>query len=83
MMKRMTSQYFSIFMYIWWFRKLFVVFFCGKFTKPCRHAKAAKMTSLASIINKKPKILPKRPPIVERIFPLAQTSSLRHWYTGV
>ena len=42
---------------------MFGVCFCGKHTKPCCHATTAHLISrqsLASIINKNPKILTKR-----------------------
>ena len=48
-------------MYNWLFVK-FLVFFCGKLTKPCRYDKTAQMVSqqsLASIISKKPNIVKK------------------------
>ena len=42
------------------------MFFFGKFTKPCRHFRTFQLVSqqsLASINNKNPKILTKRPPV--------------------
>ena len=62
----MNLQYFCIFMYICWLLKFVGVFFCGKLTKACRHAKTFQLVSqqsLASINNKNPTILTKRPPV--------------------
>ena len=51
---------------IWWILKFVGVFFCGKLTKLCPHAKTFQLVSqqsLASINNKNPNILTKRPPV--------------------
>ena len=53
-------------MYIWWFLK-FVVFFCGKLTKPCHNAKLVSQQSLVSIINKTPQILTKQPSVATTV----------------
>ena len=53
-------------MYIWWLLKFLGVFFCGKLTKSCRHARTFQLViqqSLASNNNKNPIILTKRPPV--------------------
>ena len=60
-MKMMNLQYFCIFFCIFDdFLNFWVCFFCGKLTKPCRHARTFQLViqqSLASINNKNPKIL--------------------------
>ena len=67
---KMTKlQYFCIFMHIWWLLKC-LVFFCGKFTKPCRHSRTFQLISrqsLASIINKNPNLVTKWPPVATTI----------------
>ena len=42
-MELLKSQYFCIFMIIWWFLDFW--FFCGKLTKPCCRARTAQMVS--------------------------------------
>ena len=66
-MKMMNLQYFCIFMYIWWLLTfLGWVFFCGKLTKPCRHARTFQLVSQQSI-NKHLKILTKRTPVATTV----------------
>ena len=63
-------------MYIWWFLK-FLVFFCGKLTKPCRHARTTQLMSqqsLASVI-KKTQHFNKTAACIHHCPP-----SLGHWY---
>ena len=64
--KMVKSQYFCIVMHIWLFLNLLVVFcVCWKLTKR-HHARNGKLViqqRLASIFNKNPKILTKRPPV--------------------
>ena len=55
-----------MYIYVWWFLKFIVVISCGNLTKPCRHAKTARLISqqiLASIIKKWIRILTKRTPV--------------------
>ena len=62
-------------MYIKLFLKLLVVFFCGKLTKPCRHARTFQLVSqqsLARIIDKNLINLfetGKQPPIATTVSP--------------
>ena len=83
-MKMMNLQYFCIFMYIWWLLKCLEMFFYGKLAKPSRHARTFQLVSqqsLASINNKNPKILTKRPPVATSLL-RHPAPSLGHWYTG-
>ena len=47
----MKLQYFCIFVFIWWLLKFLVVFFCGKLTKPCCHARTFKLVSQQSLTS--------------------------------
>ena len=81
----MNLQYFCIFMYISWLLK-FVGVFCGKLTKPCRHARTFQLVSqqsLASINNKNQIFLTKRPPVATTVPSGTQRHHWEHWYTGV
>ena len=56
---------------------------CGKLTKNCCHTKTAHHVSqqiLASIMNKKPKIVRKRPPIVTIVLS-SKNTIIGDWYT--
>ena len=80
-MKMMKLQCFCIFMYIWWLLKFLGVFFCGKLTKPCHHARTFQLVSqqsVASINKKKPKILTKRPPVATTV-----PSGILHHHWGI
>ena len=63
-----------------------VYLFCGKLTKPCRHARTFQLVSqhsLASTNNKKPQNFNK-PAACSHHCPLRHPAqSLGHWYTGV
>ena len=61
-------------------------FYCGKLTKPWRHARTFQLVnqqSLASINNKNPKILTKKTAACSHHCSLRHPApSLGHWYTG-
>ena len=82
-MKMMNLQYFCIFMYIWWLLKFVGVFFCGKLTKPCRHARTFQLVSqqsLASINNKNAKFKKKRLPVATTV---PSRTQRYHWGIGI
>ena len=59
------------------------MFFCGKLTKPCRHARTLQLVSqqsLASINNKNLKILTKRPPVATTV---PSGTQRHHWGIGI
>ena len=62
------------------------VFFCGKLTKPCRHARTFQLVSqqsVASINNKNHNILTKRPPVATNV---PSGTQRHHWglvYRGI
>ena len=75
-------QYFCIFMYIWWLLTFLGCFFCGKLTKPCRHARTFQLVSqksLESINNKNPKIFTKRPLVATTV---PSGTQRHHWGIG-
>ena len=83
-MKMMNLQYICIFMYIWWLLVGGVLLW--KAYQTCRHARTFQLVSqqsLASINNKNPTILTKRPPVVTTV-PLG--TQRHHWalvYRGI
>ena len=83
-MKMMKLQYFCIFIYIFdGFLNFWGCFLCGKLTKPCRHARTFQLVSqqsLASINNKIPKMLTKRPPVATIV---PSGTQRHHWGIGI
>ena len=82
-MKLMNLQYFCIFIYIWWLLKFVGVFFVWKAYQTCRHARTFQLVSqqsLASINNKTPKILTKRPPVATTV---PSGTQRHHWGIGI
>ena len=69
-------------MYIWWLLKLMGVFFCGKLTKPCRHARTFQLVSQQVLTTKTPNF--NKTAASSHHCPLRHPApSLGHWYTGV
>ena len=81
-MKMMNLQYFCIFYVYLMASYIFKVFFCENLTKPCRHARTLQLfnqQSLASIKNKNPTILTKRPPVASTV---PSGTQRHHWGIG-
>ena len=80
-------------MYIWWFLKFLVVFFCGKLTKPCRHPRTVQLLPCQNFPTclsanpgkyyKEPKILTKRLPVVTTVLSGTNTITGALVYRGI
>ena len=77
-MKMMNLQYFWIFLYIWWLLKFLRVFFCGKLTKPCHHARTFQLVSQQSLRHARTfQLVSQQSLRLARTFQLVSQQSLR------
>ena len=82
--KKMKMMNLQIFAFLCIFNGPFLgVFFYGKLTKPCRHARTFQLVSqqnLTSINNKNLNILTKRPPVATTV---PSGTQRHHWGIGI